>query len=99
LCFLASQQKACETAKVGTISILIERELSKVIVRRKGQVTLPIALRRELGPEEGDILQVEKTEKGILLKKLLPSEAGGPVGDREHERLIAHLEDLREAWR
>lgn len=37
-------------------------------IRNKGQITLPAKLRRKLGLEEGDFVEVEETADGILLK-------------------------------
>lgn len=37
-------------------------------IRNKGQITLPVKLRRKLGLEEGDFVEVEETPDGILLK-------------------------------
>lgn len=38
-------------------------------VTRKGQVTIPKAIRDELGLNPGDEIEFEKTEEGYLLKK------------------------------
>ena len=40
----------------------------RIYVRTHGQITLPISLRRLFRIEEGDVVEVEKTKKGILLK-------------------------------
>lgn len=47
-------------------------------IRNKGQITLPAKLRRKLGLEEGDFVEVEETEDGILLKprKLIDADQG-----------------------
>ncbi|MHB1325842.1 MAG: AbrB/MazE/SpoVT family DNA-binding domain-containing protein [Thermoleophilia bacterium] len=37
-------------------------------IRNKGQITLPAKLRRKLGLEEGDFVEIEETPEGILLK-------------------------------
>jgi len=37
-------------------------------IRNKGQITLPVKIRRKLGLEEGDIVELEETPEGILLK-------------------------------
>ena len=46
-------------------------ELSRVRVKRKGQVTIPLELRSKLGIEEGAILDV-KAEDGAIIMKLPP---------------------------
>ncbi len=74
-------------------------ELSKVRVKRKGQVTIPNELRLKLGIEEGAILEI-KAEKGeIILTPLPPLEAGEPVGAEEHKRIIEELDTQRRRWR
>jgi AbrB family looped-hinge helix DNA binding protein len=39
-----------------------------VKVTRKGQITLPVELRKEFGIEEGDVLYVVKGERGIEIR-------------------------------
>lgn len=39
-----------------------------VKVTRKGQITLPVELRKEFGIEEGDILYVVKGDRGIEIR-------------------------------
>lgn len=40
----------------------------RIYVRTHGQITLPINLRRFFHIERGDVVEVEKTKRGILLK-------------------------------
>ena len=40
----------------------------RIYVRTHGQITLPISLRRFFRIERGDVVEVEKTKRGILLK-------------------------------
>ncbi len=40
----------------------------EVLVTRKGQVTVPIALRRKYGIEEGMKMIIEDSSQGIILK-------------------------------
>jgi AbrB family looped-hinge helix DNA binding protein len=42
--------------------------MTRTTLRAKGQVTLPEAIRRAAGLEEGDMLEAEITEDGILLR-------------------------------
>lgn len=37
-------------------------------ITRKGQITIPVEIRNELGLREGDVLVVERTNAGILLR-------------------------------
>jgi len=45
--------------------------LTSVLVTRKGQTTIPKALREKYGLEEGTRLEVIDTGDGVLLKKAL----------------------------
>lgn len=47
----------------------------KIPVRKRGQLTLPAKLRKAYHIDEGDIVEVEMTEEGILIrpKKLVDS--------------------------
>ncbi len=51
-----------------------EKKLSELVqVRKKAQVTLPLSVRKELGIEEGDFLEirVENGEAVVRVKKLI----------------------------
>ena len=75
------------------------QKLSHVRVKRKGQVTIPIELRSKLGIEEGAILEIKEEQGGIVLKPTPRLEAGKPVGEEEHKRIINELNKLRRNWR
>ncbi len=66
----------------------------RLTLSRKGQITLPKALRQALGLGEGDTLLLEVTEKGLTLKPLprlsvmelfahLPPAEAQPLEDEE----------------
>jgi AbrB family looped-hinge helix DNA binding protein len=74
-------------------------KLSRVRVKRKGQVTIPQQLRAEFGIEEGAILEITKEDDKIVLKPLPPLEAGKPVGEEEYKKIIAELDEGRRRWR
>ena len=74
-------------------------KLSRVRVKRKGQVTIPLELRSKLGIEEGAILEIKAEDGEIVLKPIPPLEAGKPVGEEEHKRVLEELEVLRRRWR
>ncbi len=74
-------------------------ELSRVRVKRKGQVTIPLELRLKLGIEEGAILEIIAQDGEIVLKPLPPIEPGKPVGEEEHKKIIEELDALRRNWR
>ena len=77
-----------------------EYKLETVRVKRKGQVTIPIKVRRRYEIEEGDLLSIEaKDSRTIVMKvKKLP-EPGQPVGLEEQRRILGDLEKLRKHWR
>ncbi|MFZ8855368.1 MAG: AbrB/MazE/SpoVT family DNA-binding domain-containing protein [Thermofilaceae archaeon] len=70
-----------------------------VKVTRKGQVTIPLAIRRALGIREGDILVVREEGGRVILEKIGLPEPGEPVGWEAYEELLRELERVREAWR
>jgi AbrB family looped-hinge helix DNA binding protein len=70
-------------------------QLSKVRVKRKGQVTIPQELRSKLGIEEGAILEITAKDGTIMLKPTPRLEAGEVVGEEEHKRILAELDRLR----
>ncbi|MCL4429799.1 MAG: AbrB/MazE/SpoVT family DNA-binding domain-containing protein [Chloroflexi bacterium] len=43
----------------------------EIIVRKNGQITIPICLRKKYNIEEGDRLDVIETKDGILFKRKL----------------------------
>ena len=74
--------------------------MSVVKVKRKGQVTIPVELRRKFNIREGSFLEVEEQEKGILFKSLPPVKAGDVVGKKTYNRIIRELdESRRKEWR
>jgi AbrB family looped-hinge helix DNA binding protein len=74
-------------------------KLSKVRVKRKGQVTIPLDLRSALGIEEGVVLEI-KAKDGSLIMTPEPSiEPGKVVGEEEYEKIIAELDKGWRNWR
>ncbi len=72
-------------------------EASIVKVTRRGQTTIPVAIREKYGIKEGDRLFVQLTEKGILFKpvpKLLEM-AGIDAGYGTPEEIKKMIEGLR----
>jgi AbrB family looped-hinge helix DNA binding protein len=60
--------------------------VSRVRVKRKGQVTIPVKLRAKLGIEEGTLLEI-KEEKGKIVMKPTPRiKAGKFVGEEEYKK-------------
>jgi AbrB family looped-hinge helix DNA binding protein len=72
---------------------------SQVRVKRKGQVTIPLALRSKLGIEEGALLEIKEEEGMIVLKPTPRLEAGKVVGEEEYNQIIRELDQLRRKWR
>src|SRR5690348_4273039 len=56
---------------------------------RGGQVTLPADARRAFNMKEGDYLEAEVTERGVLLKPIAVSERG--TADRELEAILSRV--------
>ena len=73
--------------------------MSKVRVKRKGQVTIPQEIRAKLGIEEGAILEIQTQDDTIVLKHAPRLEAGEVVGEEEHKRIMDELDRLRRNWR
>jgi len=70
-----------------------------VKVTRKGQVTIPLPIRKALGIKEGDILAVREEDGKIILEKIDLPEPGQPIGREAYEELTRELDKVREAWR
>ena len=74
-------------------------------ITRKGQVTIPKALREEFGLEEGDELLWQKTEDGIRVRKATHSAGRGmlvddDVSEETREEMAAEMEsEIREKRR
>jgi antitoxin PrlF len=69
-------------------------------VQQRGQVTIPIELRRKLGIEEGGVVAFIETDNGILIspQEVLALDALDRVGKILKERGIS-LEELIESGR
>ncbi len=73
-------------------------KLSKV--QEKGQVTIPVEIRRKWGLGKGDLVAFVETEQGVLIspREVVAMEALDRVGDILEERGI-DLEELMESGR
>jgi antitoxin PrlF len=76
------------------------REVILGRVQQRGQVTIPIDLRRKLGIEEGGLVAFIETENGILIspREALAMDALDRVGKVLRERGVS-LEELIESGR
>jgi AbrB family looped-hinge helix DNA binding protein len=65
------------------------------IVQKRGQITIPVELRRKLGITEGGVVALTETEEGILLspRKALAMDALDRIGEILEEQGIT-LEEL-----
>ncbi len=69
-------------------------------VQKRGQVTIPIELRRKFGIEEGGIVAFIETEEGILIspREVLAMDALDRIGEALKEQGVT-LEELIESGR
>ena len=69
----------------------------EVLVTRKGQVTVPIALRRKYGIEEGMKMIVEDCGSGIIFKVVprLEDLVGIDAGKIDLEKTLEKLDKMR----
>ena len=69
-------------------------------VQKRGQVTIPIELRRKLGIKDGGVVAFIETEEGILIspRQVLTMEAFDRIGEALREKGLT-LEELIESGR
>jgi AbrB family looped-hinge helix DNA binding protein len=76
-----------------------KRKLETVKVKSKGQVTIPVKVRRRYEIEEGDLLEIDTADpKKIVIKTKKPPEAGTPVGLEEQKKILRYQEKIRKSW-
>jgi len=73
--------------------------MTKVRVREKGQITLPIELRSKYKLEAGTLIEVQERPEGVLLQPVSPLEPGSVVGTEQYQKIINELEETRRKWR
>ena len=75
-------------------------DASIVKVTRRGQTTIPLAIRKQCEIKEGDRLLVQLTEKGILFKPIpkLVDMAGIDAGYGTPEEIKKEIDKLREEY-
>lgn len=73
-------------------------ELKLVRVQEKGQVTLPAAIRKQLGIKKGDLVAVEATADGVLItpRAVVAIRALDEIGNALREQGLT-LEDMIES--
>jgi len=70
-------------------------------VTRKGQVTIPVELRRKLGFRVGMKVEVVGVSQGVLLKPIpdFKDLAGVDAGKYTYAEMAEKLDRLRQKWR
>ena len=71
--------------------------MSEVLVTRKGQITVPIAMRRKYGIKEGMTITVEDSGSQIVLKVIPRFEdlIGVDAGKKDIKKTIEKLDKMR----
>ena len=72
--------------------------MTEVLVTRKGQITIPVELRRKFGIEEGSRVEVVEEEGGLVIRKFqsIFDLAGSGAGKGDVEELKRMLDQMRE---
>lgn len=72
--------------------------MTEVLVTRKGQITVPVALRRKYGIKEGMKITVEDSGSNIILKVIPKFEdlIGSYAGKIDSKKAIEELDKMRE---
>jgi len=70
------------------------------VVQEKGQVTIPVEIRRKLGLKKGDLVAFVETEQGVLIspQEVVAMKALDELGEMLKEKGIS-LEELIESGR
>jgi antitoxin PrlF len=70
------------------------------VVQEKGQVTIPVEIRKKLGLKKGDLVAFVETEEGILIspQEVIATQALDQIGQALKEKGLA-LEELVESGR
>ncbi len=70
----------------------------RTTVRAKGQITLPDEVRRAAKLEEGDLLEIEVQEKGVIVLRQASEDikAGRTIKFASGEELLRYLDELAE---
>ncbi len=93
-----SDQLSTEKFKYYFIIVLIRQGMTEVLVTRKGQITIPMEIRRKYGIEVGSRVEVVEEGGKIIIRKL-PSIfdlAGNGAGKASVEELKRMLDEMRE---
>jgi AbrB family looped-hinge helix DNA binding protein len=69
--------------------------MTTVNVTRRGQTTIPAEFRKKYGIEEGTILEVEDTDGGLLLKRIVSTIDLVGTGKASQHKIFARLDKMR----
>ena len=72
--------------------------VEKVRVGMRGQVVIPRTIRKRLKIEQGIILEIEETEKGLLLKPYNPVKEMKGSGKGVFGDPVKYQRKLRKEW-
>jgi len=72
--------------------------VEKVKVGLRGQVVIPKKLRKKLNIENGVVLEIEETEKGLLLKPYNPVAEMKGLGKGIFGEPVEYQRKLRKEW-
>jgi len=70
--------------------------MPKVTVTRRGQTTIPAEFRRRYGIDEGSVLEIEDTGRGLLLRKARSTADLIGTGRRSQREIFEALDNMRE---
>jgi len=70
--------------------------MPKVTVTRRGQTTIPAEFRRKYGIDEGSVLEIEDTGRGLLLRKARSTTDLIGTGRRSQKEIFDALDNMRE---
>jgi len=69
---------------------------AKVSVTRRGQTTIPAEFRKRYAIEEGSMLDIEDTGRGLLLRKTRSTTDLVGTGRRSQREIFEALDKMRE---
>jgi len=70
--------------------------MPKLTVTRRGQTTIPAEFRRKYGIDEGSVLEIEDTGRGLVLRKARSTTDLIGTGRRSQKEIFDALDNMRE---
>jgi AbrB family looped-hinge helix DNA binding protein len=73
----------------------------KITVTPKGQIKIPVEVRKKYGIREGTKIRIHEAPAGLMLRPIPKMEdlAGVDVGKRSYAEVVEKLDNLRKRWR